>query len=154
LAVGESKEEMYKALDYCLPHLDKDKPRYLMGVGTPEDILEGVERGVDMFDCVLPTRIARNGTVFTFGGKVNLNNAKHTMDKGPIEKGCDCYACKNYSRSYIKHLLTVDEIFGIRLTTIHNIRFMMRFMEEIRASIKNGNFLKFKKSFLKIYLHK
>lgn len=151
LAVGESKEEMYKALDYCLPHLDKNKPRYLMGVGTPEDILEGVERGVDMFDCVLPTRIARNGTVFTFDGKVNLNNAKHTMDKGPIEKGCDCYACKNYSRSYIKHLLSVDEIFGIRLTTIHNIRFMMRFMEEVRASIKSGDFLKFKRSFLRKY---
>lgn len=152
LAVGESKDEMYKAIEYCVPHLDPNKPRYLMGVGTPEDILEAVERGVDMFDCVLPTRVARNGTVFTYNGKVNLNNAKHTTDKGPIEKGCDCYACTNYSKAYIRHLLMVDEVLGIRLTTIHNIRFMMRLMEDIREAIKKNNFALFKKSFLKKYL--
>jgi queuine tRNA-ribosyltransferase len=125
-----------------------------MGVGTPEDILEAVERGVDMFDCVHPTRIARNGTVLTFSGQLNMNNAQYTEGKDPIELGCDCYACQNFSRSYVRHLLNVDEILGIRLTTIHNLRFMMRLMEEIRTSIKEERFKDFKKSFLKGYLKK
>lgn len=151
LAVGESKEEMYRAIEYVTPHLSPDKPRYLMGVGTPEDILEAVERGIDMFDCVHPTRIARNGTVLTYSGRLNLNNAKYGEDKSPIETECDCYTCKNFTRAYIKHLLSVDEILGIRLTTIHNIRFMMRFMADIRGSIKDGKFKKFKKDFLRVY---
>lgn len=152
LAVGETKKQMHHTLDIVLPHLSKQKPRYLMGVGTPEDILEAVERGIDMFDCVMPTRIARNGTVLTFNGKLNLLNSKNTKDKNPIEKSCDCYACQNFSRSYIRHLLTVDEILGIRLTTIHNLRSMMRFMEEVRESIRRNKFTVFKKKFLKSYL--
>ena len=152
LAVGESKEKTYHALDVVLPYLSENKPRYLMGVGEPEDILEAVERGVDMFDCVAPTRIARNGTVITKSGKINLSNAKFKLDKSPIEKGCDCYACQNFSRAYIRHLLVSSEILGIRLTTIHNLRFMLSFMAEIRNSIKNQSFKKFKKSFLKKYL--
>jgi queuine tRNA-ribosyltransferase len=151
LAVGETKKQMYHTLDVVLPHLAEDKPRYLMGVGTPEDILEAVGRGVDMFDCVMPTRIARNGTVLTFSGRLNLNNNKFREDKNPIEKGCDCYACQNFTRSYIRHLINVGEILGIRLTTIHNLRFMMRFMEQIRSSIKADKFLKYKKDFLKKY---
>lgn len=151
LAVGETKSQMLKALDATLPELDAKKPRYLMGVGTPEDILEAVERGVDMFDCVEPTRIARHGVALTFRGKININNAKHKLDKDPLEKGCDCYACKNFSRAYIRHLYTVDEILGKRLMTLHNLRFMMRFMEQLRDSIKKGKFSAFKKSFLKSY---
>jgi queuine tRNA-ribosyltransferase len=154
LAVGETKPQMIKALEATIPELAENKPRYLMGVGTPEDILEAVERGVDMFDCVEPTRIARHGVALTFKGKLNINNAKHKLDKAPLEKGCDCYACKNFSRAYIRHLYTVDEILGKRLMTLHNLRFMMRFMEQLRDSIKNDSFSKFKKSFLKSYLSK
>lgn len=149
---GESKIKQQKALDATLPILPKNKPRYLMGVGMPEDILEAVERGVDMFDCVAPTRMARNGGVFSYSGKMNMNNAKYKNDKNPIEKDCDCYACKNHSRAYIRHLIVSDEILGIRLTTIHNLRFMMRFMEDIRTSIHKGEYQKFKKNFLKVYL--
>jgi len=152
LAVGESKEKTYQALDIVLPYLDENKPRYLMGVGEPEDILEAVQRGIDMFDCVAPTRIARNGSVITFSGKMNLFNAKYKGDKKPIEKNCDCYACKNFSRAYIRHLLVAGEVLGIRLTTIHNLRFMMRFMDNIRLAIKKGSFSKYKKTFLKKYL--
>jgi queuine tRNA-ribosyltransferase len=151
LAVGESKKDMYRTLSVVTPLLSELKPRYLMGVGTPEDILEAVERGVDMFDCVHPTRIARNGAILTFSGQMNMNNAKFTEDKKPMEPGCDCYACQNFSRSYVRHLLNVDEILGIRLTTIHNLRFMMRFMAEIRAAITENRFKKFKNSFLKTY---
>lgn len=151
LAVGESKANTYHVLDVVIPRLDPNKPRYLMGVGEPVDILEAVERGVDMFDCVAPTRIARNGQVITFDGKMNMLNAKFKGDKSPIEKGCDCYACQNYSRAYIRHLLVADEVLGIRLTTIHNLRFMMRFMEQIRDSIDKGNFKKYKKKFLAKY---
>lgn len=152
LAVGETKNEMYKALEAVLPELCFEKPRYLMGLGTPEDILEAVERGVDMFDSVLPTRIARNGTIFTAKGKVNLNNAIHKTDPKPLEKGCDCYACRNFSRAYVRHLLSVDEILGIRLTTLHNIRFMTRLTENIRNSIENGKFKEYKKDFLGTFL--
>jgi queuine tRNA-ribosyltransferase len=151
LAVGETKTQMHQALEATIPELAENKPRYLMGVGTPEDILEAVERGVDMFDCVEPTRIARHGVALTFKGRVNINNAKYRLDKGPLEKGCDCYACQNFSRAYIRHLYTVDEILGKRLMTLHNIRFMMRFMEAIRDSIRKNSFSKFKKSFLKSY---
>lgn len=148
---GESKEKQKRALLATLPLLPEDKPRYLMGVGNPEDIFEAVEQGVDMFDCVAPTRMARNGAVLTARGRINLNNAKYATDKSSIEKGCDCYACKNFSKGYIRHLLSVDEILGIRLTTIHNLRFIMRLMENIRKSINDENFQKYKKSFLKKY---
>lgn len=148
LAVGEPEKVRNEMLETVEPHLPKDKPRYLMGVGFPQDILNAVERGVDMFDCVLPTRLGRNGTVWTYQGKLNLMNSPFTNDLNPIEKGCDCYACQNFSRSYISHLLRESEILGIRLTSLHNLRFMMRFMEDIRNSIKEGAFKSFKKDFL------
>lgn len=151
LAVGEKREDMYRIISIVAPILSKKKPRYLMGVGTPEDIFEAVERGIDMFDCVHPTRIARNGSVFTDLGLVNLKNAKYKKDKKPIYGDCDCYACVNFSRGYIRHLLNVDEIFGIRLTTIHNLRFMMRMMEGIRGAIKEGRFKNYKRLYLKKY---
>lgn len=148
---GESKEDMYKAIDYSIPYLPEDKVRYLMGVGEPVDILEGVERGVDIFDCVLPTRIARHGQVFTRHGKINLNNARFKMDLTPVEKGCDCYCCKNYSRAYVRHLISVGEVLGGRLLSIHNIRFLIRLTEEIREAIKEDKFLEYKECFLKDY---
>jgi queuine tRNA-ribosyltransferase len=147
--VVETKEQIYRVLNTVVPHLDEKKPRYLMGVGQPEDILEAVEGGVDMFDAIIPTRLARHGTVFTYQGKLNLKTARFEEDKMPIEEGCDCYACQKFSKAYIHHLLRVDEILGIRLTTIHNLRFMMRFMEDIRNSIQRGEFKKFKKDFIK-----
>lgn len=151
---GESKEDMYKAVEYSTPYLPKDKVRYLMGVGEPVDILEGVERGIDIFDCVLPTRIARHGQAFTRNGKINLNNAKFKLDLNPVEEGCDCYCCKNYSRAYIRHLITVGETFGGRLLSIHNIRFLIRLTEEIREAIKENRFLDYKRDFLEKYQQK
>ena len=148
---GESKEDMYKAIDYSVPYLPEDKLRYLMGVGEPEDILEGVERGVDIFDCVLPTRIARHGQAFTRTGKINFNNAKFKEDLNPVEEGCDCYCCKNYSRAYVRHLISVGETLGGRLLSIHNIRFLIRLTEEIREAIKEDRFLEYKKDFLDKY---
>ena len=148
---GESKEDMYKAIDYSVPYLPKDKVRYLMGVGEPEDILEGVEYGVDIFDCVLPTRIARHGQAFTRNGKINLNNAKFKVDLSPVEEGCDCYCCKNYTRAYVRHLISVGETLGGRLLSIHNIRFLIRLTEEIREAIKNDSFLDYKREFLEKY---
>ena len=148
---GESKEDMYKAVKYSTPYLPEDKLRYLMGVGEPEDILEGVEWGVDIFDCVLPTRIARHGQAFTRTGKINLNNAKYKVDLAPIEENCDCYCCKNYSRAYIRHLISVGETLGGRLLSIHNIRFLIRLTEEIREAIKEDRFLAYKKEFLEKY---
>ncbi len=148
---GESKEDMYKAIDYSVPYLPEDKVRYLMGVGEPVDILEGVERGVDIFDCVLPTRIARHGQAFTRVGKINLNNAKYKKDLDPVEDGCDCYCCKNYTKAYIRHLLSVKEVLGGRLLSIHNIRFLIKLTEEIRLAIKEDRFLDYKKDFLDKY---
>ena len=150
----ESKEDMYKAIEYSTPYLPKDKLRYLMGVGEPADILEGVERGVDIFDCVLPTRIARHGQAFTRDGKINLNNAKFKEDLGPVEEGCDCYCCKNYSRAYVRHLIRVGETFGGRLLSIHNIRFLIRLTEEIREAIKEDRFLEYKRDFLNRFQNK
>lgn len=150
-SVGEDKPTMYKMIDDGIRYLPEDKPRYLMGVGDPIDILEGVERGIDMFDCVLPTRIARHGQAFTRHGKVNFNNAKYKMDLGPIDEECDCYACKNYSRAYIRHLISVDEMLGGRLISIHNIRFLIRLTEEIREAIKEDRFLDYKKAFIEKY---
>jgi len=150
-SVGEDKPTMYKMIDYAVPYLPKNKIRYLMGVGDPLDILEGVERGIDIFDCVLPTRIARHGNAFTRSGKINIKNAKYKEDFTPIEDSCDCYACKNYTKAYIRHLINVDETFGQRLLSIHNIRFLIKLTEEIRESIKNDNFEEYKKEFLEKY---
>ncbi|MBQ9019471.1 MAG: tRNA guanosine(34) transglycosylase Tgt [Bacilli bacterium] len=148
---GESKEDMYKAIDYSIPYLPEDKVRYLMGVGDPIDILEGIMRGVDIFDCVLPTRIARHGQAFTHTGKINLNNSKYKEDLSSVEDGCDCYCCKNYTKAYIRHLISVDETFGGRLLSIHNIRFLIRLTEEVRQAIKDDRFLDYKREFLNKY---
>lgn len=149
---GESKDDMYKAIDYSIPYIPKDKPRYLMGVGDPVDIIEGVIRGIDMFDCVLPTRLARHGNAFTRTGKINIKNAKYKEDFTPIENDCDCYACKNYTKAYIRHLITSDETFGARLLSIHNIRFLIKLVEELRGAIKDGNIQEYREEFLKNYL--
>ena len=148
---GESKEDMLKAIDYSIKYLPEDKPRYLMGVGEPIDILDGVERGIDMFDCVLPTRIARHGNAFTRNGKMNLKNAKFKEDFTPIEKECDCYTCTHFTRGYIRHLLVSKEQLAGRLLSIHNIRFLIKLTEDIRDSIDKGEFLEFKKDFISKY---
>ena len=148
---GESKADMYAAIDYSIPYLPEDKPRYLMGVGEPVDIIEGVRRGIDMFDCVLPTRIARHGNAFTRNGKLNIKNAKFKEDFTPIEENCDCYACKHYTRAYIRHLITAQETFGARLLSIHNIRFLIRMTEEIREAIENDCFEEYSEKFLEKY---
>ncbi len=148
---GESKEDMYKAIDYSIPYLPKDKVRYLMGVGEPLDIIEGVIRGVDIFDCVLPTRIARHGQAFTRNGKINFHNAKYKEDFSPIEENCDCYTCKNYTKSYIRHLINTDEMLGGSLLSIHNIRFLIKLTEELREAIKNDNILEYKNNFIDKY---
>lgn len=153
-SVGETKDTMYKMIDYAIKYLPEDKPRYLMGVGEPIDLLEGVERGVDMFDCVLPTRLARHGNVFTRNGRINIRNNKYKEDFTCIEDSCDCYACKNYTKAYIRHLIVANETFGARLLSIHNIRFLVKMMEEIRESIKNDTFLEYKKEFIDKYENK
>ena len=135
LSVGETKAEMKKVLNYTAPLLPDNKPRYLMGVGKPEDIVEAVRRGIDMFDCVMPTRNARNGHLFTTNGVVRLRNSPHKRDTGPIDDECDCYTCQNYSRSYLHHLDKCGEILGARLTTIHNLRYYQRLMAELRKAI-------------------
>lgn len=151
---GESKEDMYKAIDYSIPYLPEDKPRYLMGVGEPIDIIEGVIRGIDMFDCVLPTRIARHGNAFTKYGKINMRNAKYKEDFEPIETNCDCYACKNYSKAYIRHLIVCNEALGGRLLSIHNIRFLIRLTEELRSAIEQDRLLEYKDGFIRDYMQK
>ena len=148
---GENKDAMYKAIEYSTPYIPKDKVRYLMGVGEPEDIIEGVIRGVDIFDCVLPTRIARHGNAFTKYGKISLKNAKYKEDFTPIEEGCDCYACKNYTRAYIRHLIKANEILGVRLLSIHNLYFLTKLMERVRIEIENDNLLNFREEFYKKY---
>jgi queuine tRNA-ribosyltransferase len=140
LAVGESEAERDLVLDALMPHMPWAKPRYLMGVGRPEDIVEAVRRGIDMFDCVMPTRHARNAHLFTRTGVVNIRNAAHHKDTGPIEEGCGCYTCRNYSRSYLRHLDKCSEILGAHLNTIHNLYFYQRLMREIRAAIEAGRF--------------
>ncbi len=136
LSVGEPKDIMYRMLDVVCPILPEEKPRYLMGVGSPDCLVEGVIRGVDMFDCVLATRVARNGTVFTRNGRLVVRNAACARDFSPIEEDCDCYACRNYSRAYIRHLLKAEEILALRLCSIHNLRFLTRMMEEMRSAIE------------------
>ena len=150
-SVGEGKEVMYQMIDSGIKHLPEDKPRYLMGVGDPIDIIEGVIRGIDMFDCVLPTRIARHGNAFTRNGKINLKNAKYKKDFTPLEDNCDCYACQNYTKAYIKHLITVNETFGGRLLSIHNIRFLVKLTEDLREEIKNGTITEYRQQFIKKY---
>jgi queuine tRNA-ribosyltransferase len=140
LAVGESVAERDLVLDGLLPHMPRGKPRYLMGVGRPEDIIEAVRRGIDMFDCVMPTRHARNAHLFTRTGVVNIRNSAHQKDTGPIEEGCECYTCRNYSRSYLRHLDKCGEILGAHLNTIHNLYFYQRLMGEIRGAIEGGRF--------------
>ena len=144
LAVGETHEEMYRIIESVEPHLPKDKPIYLMGVGTPSNILEAVERGVDFFDCVYPARNGRHGHVYTTKGKLNLFNAKYETDPSPIEEGCQCPACKYHSRAYIRHLLKAKEMLGMRLCVLHNLYFYNTMMEEIRYAIEAGNFAEYK----------
>jgi queuine tRNA-ribosyltransferase len=154
LSVGEPAELMYKMTEIVTPLLPKNKPRYLMGVGTPENIIESVERGVDMFDCVMPTRNARNGTLFTHTGRINIKAAKFKFDESPIDEFCDCYTCQNFSKGYVRHLFNAEEITGMILATIHNLRFYSKLMEDIRNAIRESRFLKFKEEFYTKYLNK
>lgn len=143
LSVGEPKELMYEMLDITLEHLPQNKARYLMGVGTPDCLVEGVMRGIDMFDCVYPTRVARNGTAMTWNGRLVIKNAQYEHDFHPIDEHCNCYTCRNYSRAYIRHLVRVNEIFGLRLLTIHNLHFLIDFMRQMRQSIMEDRFPEF-----------
>lgn len=154
LSVGEPKDMMYEVLDYTVPLLPEDKPRYLMGVGSPDDLLEGVLRGIDMFDCVLPTRIARNGTAMTSQGKVVVRNATYAEDFTSLDPECDCYTCKNYTKAYLRHLIKCNEILGARLLTIHNLHFLLKMMENVREAIKEDRLLDYKKDFFEKYYGK
>ncbi|OEE75768.1 tRNA guanosine(34) transglycosylase Tgt [Vibrio genomosp. F6] len=147
LAVGEPKEDMHRILEHTCPQLPEDKPRYLMGVGKPEDLVEGVRRGIDMFDCVMPTRNARNGHLFVTGGVIKIRNAKHKTDTTPLDPQCDCYTCSNYSKSYLHHLDRCNEILGARLNTIHNLRYYQRLMQSIRNAIDEDRFDAFVEEF-------
>lgn len=151
LSVGEPKELMCDLLGFTTQFLPENKPRYLMGVGTPDYLIEAVLRGIDMCDCVLPTRIARNGTALTSKGKVVVRNATYEKDWGKLDEECDCYTCKNYTRAYIRHLVKTNEILGIRLLSIHNLRFLTRLMEQVRTAIENDNLLDFRNEFYKKY---
>lgn len=151
LSVGEPRDLMCDVLEHTTPFLPKDKPRYLMGVGTPDYLFEAVIRGIDMADCVLPTRIGRNGTVLTSRGKLVIKNAKYKKDFSPLDPECDCYACKNYSRAYIRHLFNVNEILGARLATTHNLYFLIKLMENIRSAIREDRILEYKREFYEKY---
>ncbi len=151
VSVGEGKEMIYDAVEWCAPLMPENKPRYLMGVGTPEDMWHCVGRGIDMFDCVFPTRIARNGGVYTQEGQIAVRNAEYKEDFRPVDPTCDCYCCRNFTRAYLRHLFNVHEILGMRLTTLHNIYFMIRLMNKIRKSIIEGNFEEEKEAFFRIY---
>ncbi|MDO5477628.1 MAG: tRNA guanosine(34) transglycosylase Tgt [Clostridia bacterium] len=151
LAVGETAEEMYDIIDAVEPFMPKDKPRYLMGVGTPVNILEGVARGVDFFDCVMPSRNARHGLLFTSVGIINLNNNRYLRDENPIDPNCDCPACKKHSRGYIRHLLKAKEMLGMRLCVIHNIHFYNQMMQDIRDALDEGRFTEFYKEKVELY---
>jgi len=144
VSVGEPEEFMYKAVDASVPYLPEDKPRYVMGLGVMHQMAECVARGIDMFDCVIPTRIARHGTAITRHGNVAIKAAKWAFDQGPVEEGCECYCCRNFTRSYVRHLLACDEILGLRLLTIHNVWALNRFMKEMRAAIDDGTFFDWK----------
>lgn len=151
LSVGEPKPMMYDILEHTTPFMPVDKPRYLMGVGSPDDLIEGVIRGVDMFDCVLPTRIARNGTAMTSQGKVVVRNATYAEDFTPLDPECDCYTCRNYTKAYIRHLIKTNEILGARLITTHNLHFLLKLMENIRQAIREDRLLDFREEFFKKY---
>ncbi|HCW03364.1 MAG TPA: tRNA guanosine(34) transglycosylase Tgt [Clostridium sp.] len=154
LAVGESHEEMYRIIDAVVPHLPEDKPVYLMGVGTPINLLEGVARGIDFFDCVLPARNGRHGHVFTQFGKINIMNAKFELDTRPIDEGCPCPACRHYSRAYIRHLFKAKEMLAMRLCVLHNLYFYNKLMEDIRLAIENNEFYEFKDKMVEQYNQK
>jgi len=147
LSVGEPKEEMMDVLSYLPDHMPSNKPRYLMGVGTPSDLVEGVACGVDMFDCVMPSRNARNGYLFTSEGVIKIRNAKHKKDTGPLDRNCNCPTCKNYSRAYLHHLQKSNEILGSRLNTLHNLFYYQHLMKSIREAIKSNTFSDFRKRF-------
>ena len=153
-SVGEDKPTMYKMVEYSTKYLPKNKVRYLMGVGDPIDIVENVIRGVDIFDCVSPTRLARHGNVYTKYGKFNIRNAKYKNDFTPLSDECDCYACKNYTKAYIRHLIIANETFGARLLSIHNIRYLIHLTEELREAIKNDTILEYREQFIKDYYGK
>ena len=147
LSVGESNQEMYDTVQAVMPYIDAARPRYLMGVGTPEDLVENVARGVDMFDCVMPTRNARNGTLFTSFGKINIKSAKFAADPAPIDPQCDCYACRNYSRAYLSHLYRAGELTFFRLASLHNLHYYLNLMRQMREAITAGEFEKFRRNF-------
>lgn len=152
-SVGEPKDVMYKMIDDAIVHLPANKPRYLMGVGNPIDLIEGAIRGIDMFDCVLPTRVARHGALMTSHGRISIKNEQYKYDFTPIDEECDCYACKNYTKAYIRHLHKSEELFGKSLMSIHNVRFLLKLSEDIREAIKNDRLLDFKEEFLEKYGH-
>jgi queuine tRNA-ribosyltransferase len=147
LSVGEPKEEMRKVISYIAPKMPEEKPRYLMGVGTPEDIIEAIAHGIDMFDCVMPTRNARNGWLFTKYGDLKLKNIQYKNDTNPIDSDCGCYTCQNYSRAYLHHLFRIGEMLGSRLNTIHNLSYYQKIIQEARVAIENGTFETYRKIF-------
>ncbi|PLR93741.1 tRNA guanosine(34) transglycosylase Tgt [Bacillus sp. T33-2] len=151
LSVGEPKDVMNRVLEFTTPLLPSNKPRYLMGVGSPDSLIDGSIRGIDMFDCVLPTRIARNGTLMTSEGRLVVKNAKYARDYGPLDPECDCYTCRNYSRAYIRHLIRCDETFGIRLTTYHNLYFLLKLMEHVRQAIREDRLGDYREEFFERY---
>jgi queuine tRNA-ribosyltransferase len=151
VSVGEPKDLSYNIVNKVAGVLPEDKPRYLMGVGLPEDILEMVALGIDMFDCVVPTRYGRNGTAFTSQGKITIRNSPYLSDFSCLDPECDCYTCKNFSRAYLRHLFNTEEILGLHLVSLHNINFYLRLLSNVRQAIKESSFLKFKESFLKRY---
>jgi len=151
LSVGEPKDVMNRVLEFTTPFMPADKPRYLMGVGSPDSLIDGAIRGVDMFDCVLPTRIARNGTLMTSNGRLVVKGAKYARDFGPIDENCDCHVCKNYSRAYIRHLIKAEETFGIRLTSYHNLHFLMNLMKQVRQAIREDRLGDFREEFFEQY---
>ena len=151
VSVGEPEPEMMSAVEWSEPHLPENKPRYAMGLGTPPQLIELIARGIDMFDCVLPTRLARNATAFTTSGTLNLRNSEFTAQTGPVEEGCACKACRGYSRAYIRHLLKAEEILGLRLLSIHNLHFYLDLMKRARAAIEDGSFPEFRNRFVSGY---
>jgi queuine tRNA-ribosyltransferase len=151
LAVGENKEDMYRFTGQVTELLPQDKPRYLMGVGSPEDLVEGVARGIDMFDCALPTRVARNGSMFTPEGRVDISKARYADQQGPLDETCDCYTCQNYSAAYLRHLFRAKELLGLRLASIHNLRFVLSLVERMRAAIFEDRFESFRREFMDAY---
>jgi queuine tRNA-ribosyltransferase len=152
VSVGEPEPEMFRAVEMTVPFLPAEQPRYAMGLGTPAQLVELVARGVDMFDCVLPTRVARNGTAFTRKGSISIKGGAYKSDFKPIEEGCDCFACRNFSRAYIRHLLNVGEILGLRLLSVHNTRMYVKVMEDIRSAIAEGTFGELRRRFAESYV--